>query len=780
MLPVAFALLLCSAVASASASDDRGGGRRVLHQPLYPIQWTPPPPPQEFVDQPPEESSSFFPGVPSTPAVASSSSSSSSPSNKVFAIAFSASVALAVLFLSGFLLYRRKVRSSPRAGKLVGPDGSGGRRVDRKAASAAPDFLYLGIMDTSAVSGGRQNGELNGSSYGNIATEPVLEMHHPSPELRRVAPLGSTASLRGMVPPPMTVSDEDAFYTPQQSVVSATSESPSSPASRRSSPSINGGEKQFLAVAVAAAGTAPRPAVKQMILPMDQQPPPPSPPQPPPCTETMGKIEQPIKAPATPTAASSRRRLLNPLPPEATRITIPLPPTKHSVGIAASSSHHEHEMVEESEGDSKPKLKPLHWDKVSANSNRAMVWDQMKSSSFQLDEDIIETLFVTNTSSSLPKAPSKRQRVLPLNQEKRVLDPKKSQNIAILLRALNVTREEVHDALLDGKKGDNLNVANRSTSMYRTSSSFSKSNIGNPECLGAELLETLIKMAPTKEEELRLHDYMGDISKLGSAERFLKAVLDLLEAVLRTGNRMNVGTNLGQAKAFKLDTLLKLTDVKGTDGKTTLLHFVVQEIIRSEGTGTEPVTVHNPGNSSREEQFKKQGLKVVAGLSNELGNIRKAAGMDSDVLSSYVLRLEVGLKKIKSVLQLEKSCTQGMKFFDTMNVFLEEAERKIDHVKAEEKRVMNLVKETTEYFHGDAAKEEAHPLRIFMVVRDFLSVLDNVCKEVGRLHERTLMGSARSFRISVNASLPVLQRYEQRRVVHSDDDDDDDSSSSQY
>ncbi|KAL6971807.1 hypothetical protein U1Q18_031488 [Sarracenia purpurea var. burkii] len=31
----------------------------------------------------------------------------------------------------------------------------------------------------------------------------------------------------------------------------------------------------------------------------------------------------------------------------------------------------------------KPKLKPLHWDKVRASSNRAMVWDQLKSSSFQ-------------------------------------------------------------------------------------------------------------------------------------------------------------------------------------------------------------------------------------------------------------------------------------------------------------------------------------------------------------------------------------------------------------
>ncbi|KAJ0090789.1 hypothetical protein Patl1_12862 [Pistacia atlantica] len=33
--------------------------------------------------------------------------------------------------------------------------------------------------------------------------------------------------------------------------------------------------------------------------------------------------------------------------------------------------------------------------------------------------------------------------------------------------------------------------------------------------------------------------------------------------VLKDGNRMNVGTNRGDAHAFKLDTLLKLVDVKG-------------------------------------------------------------------------------------------------------------------------------------------------------------------------------------------------------------------------
>lgn len=50
---------------------------------------------------------------------------------------------------------------------------------------------------------------------------------------------------------------------------------------------------------------------------------------------------------------------------------------------------------------------------------------------------------------------------------------------------------------------------------------------GNPEGLGAELFETLVKMAPTKEEELKLRDYNGDTSKLGAAERFLKAVLNI-------------------------------------------------------------------------------------------------------------------------------------------------------------------------------------------------------------------------------------------------------------
>uniref|UniRef100_A0A803KY86 Formin-like protein n=1 Tax=Chenopodium quinoa TaxID=63459 RepID=A0A803KY86_CHEQI len=438
----------------------------------------------------------------------------------------------------------------------------------------------------------------------------------------------------------------------------------------------------------------------------------------------------------------------------------------------------------------RPRLKPLHWDKVRATSDRATVWDQLKSSSFQLNEDMMESLFGCNTAPTTVKKETGRRSVLPpVEKENRVLDPKKSQNIAILLRALNVTRDEVAEALMDG----------------------------NLEGLGAELFETLVKMAPTKEEEIKLKDYNGDISKLGAAERFLKGILEipfafkrveamlyranfdsevkyltksfetlevasdelkssrlflkLLEAVLQTGNRMNAGTNRGDVKAFKLDTLLKLVDIKGTDGKTTLLHFVVQEIIKSEGIGSEvnPQTADQLSSTKKEEAFRKQGLQIVSGLSRELGSVRGAAGMDSDVLSSYVSKLEMGLQKIKLVLQLETPDMQG-KFFESMKKFLKESEEQIARVKAHERRALAHVREVTEYFHGDTAKEEAHPFRIFLIVRDFLAVLDNVCKEVGTMESRSVMGTARSFRISAYATAPVPTKYNVRRDDSSGDE----------
>ncbi|PRQ25294.1 putative concanavalin A-like lectin/glucanase domain, formin, FH2 domain-containing protein [Rosa chinensis] len=425
----------------------------------------------------------------------------------------------------------------------------------------------------------------------------------------------------------------------------------------------------------------------------------------------------------------------------------------------------------------KPKLKPLHWDKVRASSDREMVWDQLRSSSFKLNEEMIETLFVVNTPKPNPKETTPRPVIPSPKQENRVLDPKKSQNIAILLRALNVTIEEVCEALIEG----------------------------NADALGTELLESLLKMAPTKEEERKLKEYKDDSPvKLGPAEKFLKELLDvpfafkrieamlymtnfeseieylkksfetleaaceelrnsrmflkLLEAVLKTGNRMNVGTNRGDAHAFKLDTLLKLADVKGADGKTTLLHFVVQEIIRTEGARLIGGQTSSNTALNDDAKCRRLGLPVVSGLSSDLTNVKKAAAMDSDVLSGEVFKLSRGISNIGEVVQLaERKVSGGSsgKFAESMTMFMKMAEEEIIRLQAQESVALSLVKEITEYFHGNSAREEAHPFRIFMVVRDFLTVLDRVCKEVGLINEQTIVSNAQKFPVPVN---PMLQQ----------------------
>nr|GMD99828.1 formin-like protein 2 [Ipomoea batatas] len=443
----------------------------------------------------------------------------------------------------------------------------------------------------------------------------------------------------------------------------------------------------------------------------------------------------------------------------------------------------------------KPKLKPLHWDKVrTSTSDRAMVWDQLKSGSFQLNEEMIETLFVVNFSKDRNKQP-----LMPvLNQENKVLDPKKSQNIAILLRALNVTVDEVCEALLEG----------------------------NADILGTELLESLLKMAPTKEEECMLKEF-NDASplKLGPAEKFLKTVLDipfafrrvdamlyianfdseveylkrsfetleaaceelrnsrmflkLLEAILKTGNRMNVGTNRGDVLAFKLDTLLKLVDVKGTDGKTTLLHFVVQEIIRAEGSRLSGAPKEdNQQSTLRDEvELRKVGLQVLCGLSGELTNVKKAASMDSNVLRNEASKLAEGVAKIEEVVKISKELAS--KFSESMKRFLKKAEVEIVNIQAQESMSFAIVKELTEYFHGDSTKEEAHPLRIFTVVRDFLCVLDQVCKDVGKINDRTTISSrGQPFPMPVSSGLHhMFPGYDIGRQQDSSSSDEDSSSS---
>lgn len=515
-----------------------------------------------------------------------------------------------------------------------------------------------------------------------------------------------------------------------------------------------------------------------------KSPPPPSPPPAP------AKEDAPPPPPLPPRPSTGGTRLSPPGPPPPPPVHSgkagPRPPPPPPMGLKRPQQSHARQChsstgaTEEGEQDGpKTKLKPFFWDKVLANPDHSMVWHQIKSGSFQFSEEMIESLFGyapvdknkdTNKFSPLRDTP---------NHPIQIIDQKKAQNLAIILKALNVTTEEVCDALKEGNE------------------------------LPPELLQTLLKMAPTSEEELKLRVFNGELSQLGNAERFLKVLVDipfafkrlesllfmctlqeevstvkesfatleaactelrksrlflkLLEAVLKTGNRMNDGTYRGGAQAFKLDTLLKLSDVKGTDGKTTLLHFVVQEIIRSEGLRSAAHAAKEP-KDSKQSHHQILGLQAVSGLGNELEHVKNAAVLDAGSLIGTVAKLSHALANIKSFLSsVMDNVHEEDGFLRTIKNFVQNAEVDITWLVEEEKRIMSLIKSTGDYFHGNAGKDEG--LRLFVIVRDFLVVLDKVCREVGATQKKPQSApgpqqSSPNHRHKLFPAIPDNRRYD--------------------
>ena len=82
-------------------------------------------------------------------------------------------------------------------------------------------------------------------------------------------------------------------------------------------------------------------------------------------------------------------------------------------------------------------------------------------------------------------------------------------------------------------------------------------------------------------------EQMGVLAAACAELRDCPPFMKLLQAVLELGNHLNQGTQRGAAAGFRLDTLLKLADVKGVDRKTSLLHFVVKQVRGGGGGGGE-------------------------------------------------------------------------------------------------------------------------------------------------------------------------------------------------
>ncbi|GAV78903.1 FH2 domain-containing protein [Cephalotus follicularis] len=423
-------------------------------------------------------------------------------------------------------------------------------------------------------------------------------------------------------------------------------------------------------------------------------------------------------------------------------------------------------------GNGQLKLKALHWDKVNTNADHSMVWEKIDNGSFRFNGDLMEALFgyVATTKTSPPRDGNSENPPSPKSNPSAqivILDARKSQNTAIVIKSLAVSRGEILDALTEGQG------------------------------LNADTLEKLVRISPTKEEESQILEFDGDPTRLADAESFLfhllKAIpsaftrlsamlfrlnydsemlhlkessktlelackelrtrglfLKLLEAILKAGNRMNAGTARGNAQAFNLTSLRKLSDVKSTDGKTTLLQFVVQEVARSEGKrclinmnrslSRNSSMSSNSGLSSnnsaskeeREKEYMKLGLPVIGGLSAQFSSVKKAAAIDCDTFAGSCSALTASTAEFRKLVSQCAADRRGG-FVLKMKGFIEAAEEEVKVVKEEQTRVMELVTRTTEYYQAGASKDQiAKQLQLFVIVKDFLGMVDKACIEIAR------------------------------------------------
>eukprot|EP01099_Mayorella_cantabrigiensis_P001979 TRINITY_DN1859_c0_g1_i3.p1 TRINITY_DN1859_c0_g1~~TRINITY_DN1859_c0_g1_i3.p1 ORF type:complete len:666 (-),score=201.40 TRINITY_DN1859_c0_g1_i3:108-2000(-) len=360
-------------------------------------------------------------------------------------------------------------------------------------------------------------------------------------------------------------------------------------------------------------------------------------------------------------------------------------------------------------------MRQLNWNVVVANKVPSTFWEKVDESKRTIDTQELENLFsakpapTTTAASGAPGAPAKGAHP----QKKAgviLLDPKKSNNCSIMLSRFKMALPELSQCIL------RLDDA----------------------VLDLETTGNLMQYVPTKEEIELLQDYDGPREELAKAEQFYLEVKDIpnlalrlnswhfklrfddqfdelkedltallgackeviksqplhavLEYVLSIGNYINGGTARGGAYGFRLETLPKLADMKANDGKTTLIHFLIEQIKSSQN----PDLVEFPSTLSHCAHASKVSLPILQS---------SVASMKKD--------LEILLRELPQL----TSVGSDDKFKNVMTPFVEKAEKAIASLETMVKECGEKFVEVCKFF-GENEKT-ATPEELFSVITAF-------------------------------------------------------------
>ncbi len=398
----------------------------------------------------------------------------------------------------------------------------------------------------------------------------------------------------------------------------------------------------------------------------------------------------------------------------------------------------------------------LHWDtlrQVRSTSVWALVNQDPDVEQIEIDENEFAELFQSEMGSNVAKESEAKKK-----NAVKVIDPKRANNGGIVLARLKVTYEEMALAIdridetamtLEQTQGLVEYIPNKEEKIalrkYMTSSNKDSADAFDELCECEKFMVAMMTVKHSKEKIRALLfklQFKQCIDELTHDVKLIEKSCDelrnsvrlrkLLGIVLNIGNRLNTAgpTRKGKAGAFTIQSLLKLSQAKAFDKKTTFLHYIVMVVKR---------------NDESLVKFKDDILSVLKAdkvywdqcegdleeVENQLENVRKIAlhevygkkrqsrarhgkGKDDDYLSQESMTLEAEVETLRST---------------SIGLFTLNAIKIVSDLRENVERTKRKFVKLLEYF-GEEDKKKMNPHELFQIIVKFIRDFDGAYEEV--------------------------------------------------
>ncbi|KAJ3070679.1 hypothetical protein HDU98_006303 [Podochytrium sp. JEL0797] len=287
-----------------------------------------------------------------------------------------------------------------------------------------------------------------------------------------------------------------------------------------------------------------------------------------------------------------------------------------------------------------------------------------------------------------------------------------------------VVGKAVEVTLIDGKKVIMLGRLKQ----YTTSELVKYVMTINETIMSESIIKQLVTFLPSKDEEEALNAFKGDFSTLRKSDQFLidllripyrgrildsilfklsfserfKALDDdlscglsavscldksdkflrVLEIVLSLGNFMNSGTFIGSVYGFRINSINKLADVRSTEGKGSLLHFLADVV---------------------DSKFPE-----LSGFMRELQECIPAARLSLEALKSDLKILQKELKDMLNLVAIlagaENNSNDVRSYLEIITPFSKTANETVSELKGRTAKLETTFSKLVAYFGEDPEK----------------------------------------------------------------------------